>query len=75
MTDLFRDGLWLTVLGMGTVFGFLLLLIGAVTLLSAVLKRVEDAAAEPAPAARRAPQAQPEIAVVAAIAHAAHQHR
>jgi sodium pump decarboxylase gamma subunit len=75
MTDLFRDGLLLTGLGMGTVFGFLLLLIGAVTLLSAVLKRVEDSTAEPTPPVRRAAQAQPEIAVVAAIAHAAHQHR
>ena len=75
MTDLFLDGLLLTGLGMGTVFGFLLLLIGAGTLLSAVLKRVESATVEPTPAARRAPQAQPEVAVVAAIAHAAHQHR
>lgn len=75
MTEMFREGLWLTALGMGTVFGFLVLLIVAVTLLSAILKRFEAAAAEPTPPTRRAPAAQPEIAVVAAIAHSAHQHR
>lgn len=73
MSDLFRDGILLTMLGMGTVFGFLVLLIAAVTLLSIVLKQFEVASVEPI--ARRTPQAQPEIAVVAAIAHAAHQQR
>lgn len=73
MSDMFRDGLLLTVLGMGTVFGFLILLIVAVTVLSAVLKRFEAAPVEPPP--RRTPQVQPEVAVVAAIAHAAHQQR
>lgn len=73
MSDMFRDGLLLTVLGMGTVFGFLILLIVAVTVLSAVLKRFEVPVVEPAP--RRASTVSPEVAVVAAIAHAAHQQR
>ncbi|MGH1485664.1 MAG: OadG family protein [Cellvibrionaceae bacterium] len=70
MTTSWSNSIELMLLGMGTVFVFLTLLVISVTIMSAVLRRIADE--EPAPAAsHNIGSPDTEIAAVAAIAYSA----
>ncbi len=72
MSDLFLEGLQLMALGMGTVFGFLVILIFGTMTMSGLVGRFTPPEV-PATATRRQGGAQAEqIAAVAAAARAAH---
>ncbi len=71
---LLSQGLELMLAGMGTVFVFLTLLVGATTMMSALARRFAPPAPEPA-GPRPPPDAQPAPEVVAAIGAAIAAHR
>lgn len=72
MSDLFLEGLQLMALGMGTVFGFLVILIFGTMAMSSLVGRFTQPEV-PATATRRQGGAQAEqVAAVAAAARAAH---
>ena len=73
--DLINQGLELALIGMGTVFLFLILLIGATTLMSALLQRLvpESAPGDAGTAPASAPGADDEL--VAVIGAAIRRHR
>lgn len=71
---LLSQGLELMLAGMGTVFVFLTLLVGATTLMSALARRLAPPALEPA-SPLPPPAGQPAPEVVAAIGAAVAAHR
>ncbi len=77
--QLLLEGVELMLFGMGFVFAFLVLLIGAIRLMSQLLERFTPAAMPPVAAAavksRPAPAEQPDAELLAAIQAAIHQHR
>ncbi len=77
-TELLLEGVELMLFGMGFVFLFLILLIGAIHLMARVLARIAPPAAA-SPVVRQAPapvtSSGPSAEVLAAIQGAIHQHR
>tara|TARA_B110000977_G_C10927069_1_gene435541 strand:- start:619 stop:840 length:222 start_codon:yes stop_codon:yes gene_type:complete len=69
VSDLLLEGLNLAMYGMGTVFVFLTLLVGATTLMSRLLREAPTVVTSVTPAA----QAEPRL--LAAITAAVHQYR
>ncbi|MCP4467706.1 MAG: OadG family protein [Halieaceae bacterium] len=76
--DLWQQGVELMLFGMGTVFIFLVLLILATTLMSALMGRFfhQESTAAPGPMqASPAPQAQQDEQLIAVISAAVHKYR
>lgn len=77
--QLLLEGVELMLLGMGFVFAFLVLLIGAIRVMSNLIGQLAPAAPQPAPARPHrvppAPAQQPDAELLAAIQAAIHQHR
>lgn len=69
MSDLLLEGLNLAMYGMGTVFVFLTLLVGATTLMSRLLREAPTVVPSVAPSAQSDPR------LLAAITAAVHQYR
>jgi oxaloacetate decarboxylase gamma subunit len=67
--ELFNDGLMLMLVGMGTVFAFLTLLVGATTLMSRVVERFAEVPVAAAPAAGAVTEDTEVAAVAAAVEH------
>lgn len=73
MSDLMQDGLALMVLGMGTVFVFLIILTLATGTMSAILRRTAQPVPQSAGNGRVQSSQMEKIAAVAAAAKAAHE--
>ena len=73
--DLFQQGVDLMLYGMGTVFAFLILLVGAIYLMSTVITRFFPEAVQPEAAVRMAPTAVVEPRLQAIIQAAIDKHR
>lgn len=73
--DLFQQGVDLMLFGMGTVFAFLILLVGAITLMSRVITRFFPEPVQPEVALRMAPVAAVEPRLQAVIQAAIDKHR
>ncbi len=73
--DLFQQGVDLMLYGMGTVFAFLILLVGAIYLMSTVITRFFPEPVQPEVAVRLAPVAVVEPRVQAVIQAAIDKHR
>jgi len=73
--DLFQQGVDLMLYGMGTVFAFLILLVGAIYLMSLVITRFFPEPVQPEVAVRLAPVAAVEPRVQAVIQAAIDKHR
>lgn len=73
--DLFQQGVDLMLFGMGTVFAFLILLVGASYLMSWVITRFFPEPVRPAVAVQMAPVAAVEPRIQAAIQAAIDKHR
>jgi oxaloacetate decarboxylase gamma subunit len=69
VSDLLLEGLNLAMYGMGTVFVFLTLLVGATTLMSRLLREAPTVVSSVAPSAQSDPR------LLAAITAAVHQYR
>lgn len=73
--DLISQGLELALIGMGTVFGFLILLIGATTLMSTLVQRLAPEAPPNAAGTAPASAAPADDELVAVIGAAIRRHR
>ena len=73
--DLFQQGVDLMLFGMGTVFAFLILLVGALTLMSWVITRFFPEAEQPEAAVQMAPLVVVEPRIQAVIQAAINKHR
>jgi oxaloacetate decarboxylase gamma subunit len=77
--QLLLEGVELMLLGMGFVFAFLVLLIGAIRVMSRLIERFAPAAPQPVAARAARPQpvpaATPDAELLAAIQAAIHLHR
>ena len=73
--DLFQQGVDLMLFGMGTVFTFLILLVGAITLMSWVITRFFPEPVQPEVAVRMAPVAAVEPRIQAVIQAVIDKHR
>ena len=73
--DLFQQGVDLMLFGMGTVFAFLILLVGAITLMSRVITRFFPEPVHPEVALRMAPVAAVDPRIQAVIQAAIDKHR
>lgn len=72
MSDLMQEGLALMVLGMGTVFVFLIILTLATGLMSAILRRTSQPVLQASGGGRTQSSQMEKVAAVAAAAKAAH---
>ncbi|WLD59239.1 OadG family protein [Salinispirillum sp. LH 10-3-1] len=72
MSDLMQEGLALMVLGMGTVFTFLIILTLATGFMSAILRKTSQPVPQAAGGGRTQSSQMEKIAAVAAAAKAAH---
>jgi len=73
--DLFQQGVDLMLYGMGTVFAFLILLVGAIYLMSTVITRFFPEPVQPAAVVRMAPAAVVEPRLQSVIQAAIDKHR
>ena len=73
--DLFQQGVDLMLYGMGTVFAFLILLVGAIYLMSTVITRFFPEPVQPEVAVKMAPAVAVEPRVQAVIQAAIDKHR
>lgn len=77
--QLLMEGVELMLFGMGFVFAFLVLLIGAIRTMSQLIDHFAPAAVQPVAAhavkPRPAPSAEPDVELLAAIQAAIHLHR
>ncbi|MEZ0123668.1 MAG: OadG family protein [Candidatus Reddybacter sp.] len=73
--DLFQQGIDLMLFGMGTVFAFLILLVGALTLMSWVITRFFPEPVPPPVAVQMAPVTAVEPRIQAVIQAAIDKHR
>ncbi len=73
--DLFQQGVDLMLFGMGTVFAFLILLVGALTLMSWVITRFFPEPEQPEAAVQMAPLVVVEPRIQAVIQAAINKHR
>ncbi|MBL4782696.1 MAG: OadG family protein [Porticoccaceae bacterium] len=73
--DLFQQGIDLMLFGMGTVFTFLILLVGALTFMSWVITRFFPEPVQPEVAVRMAPVTAVEPRIQAVIQAAIDKHR
>lgn len=75
-SELLLEGVELMLFGLGSVFVFLVLLIGCIRLMSLVVGRFDSPpAVQPAPAKPVAAMAEADTDILAAIQAAIHQHR
>lgn len=75
MSDLTAIGLELVLLGMGTVFAFLTLLVGVTSLMSRLVIRFSSAESLDAVPLKATEQSGPSPAILAAVATAVRRHR